>query len=345
MSDDLDTLVHRADLDGLVRRIDGLCAARDWAELAQLHAATRAAIGTGRQLWPAATLAQYRLALWAPPRWAAPALAGDTPTFAIGPLTEVVAQHHTFAELAALIDDPVRAGFVAHERALRGETIPADTPNPLEIPFTIADWEPDYALATYGDADYEAASPARPAGLHPVATPDIVATVDDPDVEHAIRELFDGWTASSEGRVHVVCVEGDARAAVAALLAERDPAADTICRLASMTLAQAMAWLGWAGAAGGANGRRRGAATGRFGAWWLLGALTDTPFDDTSLDDTSLDGAARRLAIRLAANAAALRWWWWDDGTPTTGWCVQLAVDDADSGYAWAIGAADRRAG
>ena len=89
---EIDDLVHRADLDGLVRLIDRFCASADWAELSELRSRTRAAVNTGRQLWPAATLAEYRLALWAPAEWAALMLDEDGGRFTIGPLTEVVAQ-------------------------------------------------------------------------------------------------------------------------------------------------------------------------------------------------------------------------------------------------------------
>ena len=58
--DDLDALIHRADLDGLVRMIDDRCSSRDWAGLLRLRDRARHAVETGRQLWPAATLA-FRL--------------------------------------------------------------------------------------------------------------------------------------------------------------------------------------------------------------------------------------------------------------------------------------------
>ena len=60
---EIDDLIHRADLDGLVRLVDTLCADADWPALLELRNRSRAAVTTGRQLWPAATLAEYRLAL------------------------------------------------------------------------------------------------------------------------------------------------------------------------------------------------------------------------------------------------------------------------------------------
>jgi len=68
--DELDAIIHRADLDGLVRLVDTLCAEANWPLLLKLRNHSRAAVSTGRQLWPAATLAEYRLALWAPAEWA-----------------------------------------------------------------------------------------------------------------------------------------------------------------------------------------------------------------------------------------------------------------------------------
>jgi len=63
--DALDELIHRADLDGLVRMIDDRCDDRDWDGLLRVRDRARHAVATGRQLWPAATLAEYRLALLA----------------------------------------------------------------------------------------------------------------------------------------------------------------------------------------------------------------------------------------------------------------------------------------
>ena len=319
---DLNTLIHRGDLDGLVRRVDELCASRDWAGLLELRDRSRAAVVTGRQLWPAATLAEYRLALWGPPEWAARVLDEGSGRFTIGPLTEVVAQHHSAAELAGYVDDPVRFGFVAHERGLRGESIDAATANPLEIPFERASWEPEYALATYSDDGIDAPSPAPVQVVAAPAGVGAATRVDDPEVEAAVRQLFEVWTASSNGHAEVACVEGDAAAAVAALGVGR-------ARLQRISLAHATAWLAWAGASGAAHGRRRGAASGRFGAWWLLAALTD------SLDDWPPDPAD------LGQRAGELRWYWWDAGHAVTGWSVQLAIEDPAEGYAWAITATD----
>jgi hypothetical protein len=323
----LDELIHRADLDGLVRLVDDCTAASDWARLRRLRDRARHALGTGRQLWPAATLAEYRLALHAPPEWAAGVLDEDSGRFTIGPLTEVVAQHHTWVDLAPHLDPAPRAAFVAHERVLRGEGIDAASvaalPNALDLPFALASWEPAYALATYHDSGAEFPAPPLPDSFVDV---DVAggrgARLDDDAVELAVRQLVEPWTVSSNGHAELAAVEGDVAFALHELGVPR-------ARLAHLAPSGAIAWLAWAGASGGAHGRRRGAAGGRFGAMWLLAALGDV------LDDWPLSLAD------LGAIAGELSWWWWDAHEPATGWQLQLAIEDPTEGLAWAISARD----
>jgi hypothetical protein len=325
--DQLDELIHRADLDALVRLVDDCCAGRDWARLRRVRDRARHAVGTGRQLWPAATLAEYRLALLAPAEWAAGVLDEGSGRFTIGPLTEVVAQHHTWAELAALLEPGPRAAIVAHERALRGEVVGDDSvaelPNPLDLPYDVAPFEPDYPAAEYHEAGAEFPSPALPTALVDVslggAEP---AVVDEPTVELAVRQLVEPWTTSSNGHAEVVAVEGDVAAALRAL-------GLSTARAAALEPAEAIAWMAWAGASGGAHGRRRGAAAGRFGALWLIAALGD------ALDDWPLP------PDELGAIAGELRWYWWDAREPPTGWQLQLAVESPADGLAWVISARD----
>ena len=322
--DDLDELVHRADLDGLVRMIDDRCRVRDWAGLLRVRDRSRHAVATGRQLWPAATLAEYRLALLAPAEFVGTVLDesdGLSGRFTIGPLTEVAAQHHTWAELSPVLDRGPRAAFVAHERVLRGERIETDElPAVLDLPLELQSWEPDYALATYSDAGGEFPSPRLPDHWDDVEPVD--AEILDDDAELAVRQLVEPWTTSSNGRVDVVCVEGDVAGALGALGVRRG-------RVAELDAATAIAWLAWAGASGGAHGRRRGAAAGRFGAWWALAALGDL------LDDWPV------APDELGELAADLRWYRWDAHEPEIGWQLQLAVEDPEEAVAWAILARD----
>ncbi len=321
----LDDLIHAADLDGLVRMIDDRTTAADWTGLLRVRDRSRHAVETGRQLWPAATLAEYRLALHATPTFVAAVLDesdGLSGRFTIGPLTEVSAQHHTWAELGPVLDRGPRAAFVAHECALRGETILGadDLPAVLDIPFDRQRWEPDYCLATYSDGGAE--FPAPDPSVTWVDVFPVVAERLDDDVELAVRQLVEPWLTSSNGRLDVSCVDGGAPAAIGALGVRR-------ARLAELEPAAALAWLAWAGASGGAHGRRRGAAAGRFGAWWVLAALGDTtdrwpiPSDE------------------LGALASELTWYRWDAHEPTLGWTLQLAIEDRAEGIAWAINARD----
>src|SRR5436309_15644255 len=92
--------VEAGDLDELVRIIDGLCDAREWDGLVEVRERSHRALERGRQLWPAASYAEYRLALDAPAPYAALVLVEDAGRFALGPLYEVAASRHTWAELA-----------------------------------------------------------------------------------------------------------------------------------------------------------------------------------------------------------------------------------------------------
>jgi Family of unknown function (DUF6183) len=320
---EIDDLIHRADLDGLVRLVDKFCANADWPDLLELRNSSRSAVTTGRQLWPAATLAEYRLALWAPAQWATQVLGEDSGRFTIGPLTEVVAQHHQFSDLRSALPDGPRLGFIAHECSLRGQVAPADLTNPLEIPFELQPWEPKYCLAEYSDDGLWVPPPPLPSMSEFAAMPSHRGEViDDPDVSLAVRQLIEPWITSSDGHIEIVAVEGSAAAAVASL----GVASGTLARIAP---SEAMAWLAWAGASGGAHGRRRGAAIGRFGAWWTLAAMTDLADQWPAHPDEIGDALA------------ALEWYWWDAGEPRLGWELQLAVADAAAGYSWAISAHD----
>lgn len=333
LDDQLDGLIHAVDLDGLVRLIDARSSSRDWAGLLRVRDRCRAATReTGRQLWPAATLAEYRLALEAPADWAAQVLDGEAGRFTVGPLSEVAAQHHTWAELAPHLPPVPVALYVAHERAIRGEAVDpasiADLPPVLDIPVELQPWEPAYPLSTYTDAGGEHPEPpATPLG-DPLDVPfdapfDVTETLDDAATELAVRHLVEPWTTASTGRAEVVCVDGDHLGAIGALGVRR-------ARVAEIDAAEALAWIAWAGASGGAQGRRRGMANGRFSMWWLLGALGD-------LHDhwPPTSGDVRTLL-------AELRWYRWDALEPAGGWRLQLAVENADERVAWAINASDQ---
>lgn len=299
--DELDPLVARADLDGLVRLIDARCENRDWEGLLRVRDRSRAALGTGRQLWPAATLAEYRLALLAPAEWAARVLHEDGGRFAVGPLTEVIAQNHSWGELRDRLPDGPRRSFVAHERVLRGESIDSSDLDivVLETPLRLLDWEPAYALPVYGDEGVRCDSPVdgpRPEWILVEAAADC-ETLDDPTLEAAARSLVANWLDSSDGWMRFAVVDGDLSHALCA--AGLGPT-----RVSRLDPGTAMAWMAWCAASGGIHGRRRGAATGRFDAWWFVAAVGGLDWDELG----SAPGDSVRDVLRTTT------WWRLDVG-------------------------------
>jgi hypothetical protein len=332
MSDESARLVELGDLDKLTRQVERLCRLQAWDDLVDLVDRCRKALERGKQLWPIASHIEYRLALEAPAAWAAATLEGGTGRFALGPLPEVAASSHTWAELAPHLAPSPAAAMLAHERVLRGEDLTTDRraealPPILDLPLVLLPWEPSYALATYHADRLESPAPRCGAPRGPPRPPPGGASpgrpADDPDAVRALTDLVGAWTAESNGRAEAVAVHGNAVAAVRAIGA---PSA----RLARVEPAEAMALMAWAGASGGAHGRRRGAAPGRFAAWWALaalgGLLDDWPVAPQDTEDV----------------LAALRWYVWDAGEPETGWVLRLAVEDYDEGLAWALAAVDQ---
>jgi hypothetical protein len=316
-------LVEAADPAALLRAVDGLCATRDWAGMVELRERLVEAVERGKPLWPVTTYVEYRTALEAPGREAAGVLRPGVGRFALGPLTEVAGATHTWEELAPHLADPGVAGAVAQERVLRGEDLRGDQrahPEVLELPLALAPWEPAYALATYAADKLEVPDPgAEPVAMTPQdATPG--RALDRPEVARALTDLVEVWTSESGGSARAVLVDGGPAAAVAALGVPGH-------RLGRLGPAGALARMAWAAASGGAHGVRRGAALGRFDAWWAATALAGL---DWPPDPAELGAATARLA-----------WWCWDDGMPATGWTLRLAVADPAAGWSAALDATD----
>ncbi|MEO5973936.1 MAG: hypothetical protein ABIQ38_01845, partial [Ilumatobacteraceae bacterium] len=200
VNDDIAELVGRADLDGLIRLIDATCTRRDWQQLFNLRNACRAAVQGGRQLWPAATLAEYRLALHSPANWATEVIAAEASRFTLGPLTEVIAQNHGWQELVHRLPCSPQSTFVAYECALRGQTI--DEPEALfpalEIPVQCGTWEPNYQLAEYGDNEATFPAPQLPSSLDAEKVSTAVGQrLDELEISQAAFHLVEAWTSQS----------------------------------------------------------------------------------------------------------------------------------------------------
>jgi len=332
-------LVEGDDLDGLLVRMDHLCADGEWEGVVDLRdRCLRAFSERGRQLWPASSHAQYRLALEAPGRWAATVLTPDTGKFSLGPLAEVAASTHTWAELAPHVPATPEATLAAHERVVRGEDLTGDDRvdrGVLELPLLLQPWEPFYPLADY--RPHEAVFPdLPPPPLETVTLPEPGLPVDDLEGGRALVELASVWKRESNGEAAAAAVAGDALSAIAAVggagaTAAREDGAGCTARIGAVAADQALATMAWAAASGGAHGRRRGMAAGRFAAWWAVAALAGLLYDWPFVPD------------EVGEAATGMRWYRWDDGAPATGWSLCLAVEDPEAGWAWAVRAADRR--
>lgn len=316
----LDRLIELGDLDELTREVDRRVARRDWDGLVALRDRCRAALERGKQLWPVAAHAEYRLALEAPGPWAGSVVVEGAGRFAFGPLAEVAASTHSWEELAGHVPSGPLAAITAHERVVRGEDVSGDgraDPHVLPIPLALAAFETGYVGAEYHPDRAEFPTPAAPE-LAPVELPPMPAEC-SPDVDEAraLRELATTWLTESNGRAEAVAVAGDALVAIAALGVRR-------ARVAKVPAGAAFAWMVWAAASGGAEGRRRGMAWGRYLAWECASILLGVELDEVPDVVDELD------------------WFLWDGFEPATGWALRLAVHDPADGVAWAVSAFDQ---
>jgi len=205
---------------------------------------------------------------------------------------------------------------VAAERVLRGEAV-AD-PDVTDLPGRLLPWEPTYALAEYRLDGATFDEPSRwPEGD---AVPAGRVLPEEPDAADGTRALIDAvkhWAAHGDGQVRAVGVSGSACDALATL-------GIVDARWVEVGLTGAMELLAWAAASGGARGRRRGAAAGRFDAWWVAATLAGV------IDDWPTDPGLE---------ASELRWWKWSAVSPgrVGGWECCLAVEDPVDGLAWAL--------
>lgn len=324
MSDDVADVIERGDLDELTRLVDVLCSQRDWVALLSLRDRSLAAVERGKQLWPAAHHAEYRLALEAPGDFAGPMLVDGAGAFGLGPISEVAASTHEWSELAPHAAHGPVATLAAHERVVRGEDLSGEDIQPavLDVPLVLQRWEPEYEVATYRAHTAEFPSPPIPS-MEALTLGYSGVRVEDRRACAALTDLATAWTRGSDGRAEAVAVRGSASDAIAALGARR-------ARGAAVRGGLALAHMAWAAASGGAYGRRRGVATARFDVWLAVGAMARV--DGWPLPSDALGDAVHRF-----------EWLLWDAGEPTTGWSVRVAASDPLSGMAWALSASDAR--
>lgn len=325
-TDSLAEAVEEGNPDRLLRLVNRLCGAGSWDGLLDLRSRCLHAVERGKQLWAVAEHIEYRLALEAPGAWAGPMVVEGAGRFTLGPLPEVAASRHTWMELAPHLPEGPSRSVTAHERVVRGEDLTgADgiDPHILEIPLRLSGWEPRYPNAEYAADKADFPMPSLPR-MTQIELSSAAEPVEHPESSDALLSLTRAWTEESNGRSEAAAVHGDAIGAIRGLGLRRALISSIDSRLAVSLMA-------WAGASGGAYGRRRGAAAGRFAAWWTLAALTDL-----------LEGWPVPTE-QLGEASARLQWYAWSDLAPPTGWTLHLAVEDARRGMAWAIAAVDAK--
>ena len=324
--DDTERLVEVGDIDVLTRHVDSLVLDQEWDALVDVRDRCRLALERGKQLWPVAAFAEYRLALDAPGEHAARMLEAHTGRFALGPLAEVAASTHDWDELAPYAPAGPASAYAAHERVVRGENLSFDRrvdPLVLDIPLQLQQWEPSYPLAAYEAHRAYFPCPTLPEFMPIDLSARTIERLDDAEACRALVDLAHAWVNESNGKAEAVAVRGDVRDAISAL-------GFTSVRRAEISPDHAMALMAWTGASGGEHGRRRGMASGRFSAWWALAAVAGLaelwPVDPDELGEA----------------AAGLQWWAWSAPTGSeSGWTFRLAVEDPAERLAWAVTALD----
>jgi hypothetical protein len=308
--------IEHSDTDELLRIVDGLCDNGEWDQLVELKERCHEAVGRGKQLWGVEEHIRYRLTLEAPGPWAGAAVGEGVARFTLGPLPEVAASTKTWTELDEYLDNGPWRTVTAAERVVRGES---GTDPIADLPNRLVDWEPEYPVATYKADKVDAPSPSPPT-VTDTELPSDFSVIDDPQSEGALFDLVQPWVTESNGRFEIAVVEGTGLHAIRGLGLTR-------ARIGHLEDDDAIRWMAWAGASGGAHGRRRGAAAGRYGAWWAIATLCDLDWPPDP--------------VEMGKALQGLDFYWFDDGSPGTGWELRLAIEDTDSGLAWAISAVD----
>jgi hypothetical protein len=334
-------VIERGDLDALTDRIDSLCFDANWAMVVDLRDGCRAALERGKQLWPAAAYAEYRLALDAPGAFAGAVAESPAQRFSFGPFAEVMASTHTFAELSDHLPPGPTRGSVAQERVARGEDLSAldwlRAEDPFGLPLALMPFESGYSRPVYEPSKCIDDAPDLPAfsammraepGERLGELDGLDGLGDFAEVIDSLRELGSTWTSQSNGRIEAVVVDGGASEAVAALGCRSH-------RLAVITLPEALGWMAWTAASGGAHGRRSGMAAGRHAALWAM-------LNVCGLADSALEIRDHPLE-EFSDVLAELEFGLFDDGSPPNGWNLRLTITDPYDGISFAVSATDAR--
>lgn len=323
VEDALTPLIERTDLAGLIRTIDGICSRRDWGELIDLRDRCDEAVTRGKQVWAVSQFAEYRLALEGPADLAATVMTDGRGRFTLGPLWEVAASSHSWADLDPFLSSPTIRALTAHERSIHGDSVPEDAVDRgiLEIPVAQQSWEPAYPTAEYASDSATFPDDIFDIEMQWTDLGEPVESAGDDEVSDVLMDLVKPWWEDSLGKAEVVTVVGTIEDGIRTLGPHR-------VRMADVSLSTAFEAMVWAGASGGGHGRRRGTPAGRVGAWWVL--LEILGYDDVPEDVSG-----------LGDEAADLRWVLWDPGDRVGGWNLHIGIEDPADGIAWVLSAVD----
>ena len=323
MGDTLTELIEASDLAGLNKYVDGVCARREWDELIDLRDRCEEAVKRGKQVWAVAQFAEYRLALEAPASLAASVLSDGRGRFSLGPLWEVAASTHTWADLREHVDVPTVRAMIAHERSIRGDSVEESEIDHrvLGIPVSIQEWEPDYPVAEYRSDRAAFPDDIFDIEMSWIELPNAV----EPEIEDSVCEILTDlvrpWWEDSLGKAEVLTIDGTIEQAIRSLGPHR-------VRSVEVSAATALEAMVWAGASGGAHGRRRGTPSGRAAAWWVV--LEVLGHDEVPED-----------LVSVGRQADELRWVLWDPGDRVGGWNLHLGIEDPHDGVTWVLSAVD----
>ncbi len=324
--DALHQAINTSDHAELLRWIDRFDTAGSFDALIDLVIACNGAVERGHQLGGVAAHAAYRIALHGPLDAFVEVMDETDDRFTPGPFAEVLAYTHPYQTLSEELPlGALRLSALA-ESALRTphEIAAVAMDEMYELPTTLLSWEPEYALAEYYDTE-GIFPPYSPTGTLPALQvpqrSQEQATRRTPDqVSYALSDVVAHWSSGSTGRTEHLTIHGTAIGALGELGIRRG-------QLQPISLADAMGLMAWAGASGAANGRRRGAAAGRFAAWSVLAELAGVEWPpDPALLEAQLHG---------------IGWYTFDAGAPVLGWQFRFAIEDPANGIAWVISADD----
>jgi hypothetical protein len=241
-----------------------------------------------------------------------------------GPVSEIIAIHHRWEDLEPHLAYSHDRSLIAYERALRGDEIDTNEPELLDIPIAPQWWELAYTLATYNDDGVVCEPPALPRfSMHVTAVESSEDDAMDDDTIDSFRRMMEPWTAQSNGSALAAVVEGGIEDALGAIGLRS-------ARMTEISHGDALSYLAWAAASGGAFGKRRGIATGRSEAWWLLATFT------------GLDSPWPCDPEELGEVLESLNFYAFDGGnTHNSGWGVHVVIEDPEEGLSCALSAHD----